>query len=82
KTDEESAILLASFDYGDSWVVIDNPLSFRTNTEGRYSYSPGFFVSELTGKVFFVNTVASSTIAGKRNMDLAILEISTFGGIE
>ncbi|MBQ8382323.1 MAG: exo-alpha-sialidase, partial [Clostridia bacterium] len=35
KTDEESAILLASYDYGDRWVVIDNPLSLRTNTEGR-----------------------------------------------
>lgn len=82
KTDEESAIILASFDYGKTWIVIENPLSFRTNVEERYSYSPGFFVSELTGKVFFVNTVASPKVAGKRNMDLAILEISTYGGIE
>lgn len=82
KTDEESAILLASFDYGDSWTVVENPLSFQTNVEDRYSYSPGFFVSELTGDVFFVNTVASETVSGKRNMDLAILEISAYGGIE
>jgi hypothetical protein len=61
-------------------VIIDNPLSFKSNVDARNSYSPGFFVSELTeGKVFFVNTVANPDVPGKRNMDLAILEISNYG---
>ena len=80
KTDEETCYLMASFDYGDTWVIIDNPLSFKSNIDARNSYSPGFFVSELTiGKVFFVNTVANPDVPGKRNMELAILEISNFG---
>lgn len=82
KTDDESAIILASFDYGDTWTVIDNPLSFRAKIDARYSYSPGFFVSQASGKIYFVNTVASTTVQGKRNMDLAILEIIPYGGIQ
>ena len=82
KTDDESAIILASFNYGESWQIIENPLSFSAKIDARYSYSPGFFVSQLTGNVFFVNTVASTTVPGKRNMDLAILEICTYGGIQ
>ena len=80
KTDDETCYLMASFDYGDTWVIIENPLSFKSSVDARNSYSPGFFVSELTeGRVFFVNTVAHPKVLGKRNMDLAILDISNYG---
>ncbi len=80
--DEKAADLLISFDYGKSWTAIENPLYYETNVEARYAYSPGFFASADGKKVFYVNTVPDEKNTGKRDLKLAILEISTFGEVK
>lgn len=82
EADEKAADLLLSFDYGKTWTAIENPLYYETNVEARYSYSPGFFASADGKKLFFVNTIPSETVSGKRDLKLAILEFSTYGGAE
>ncbi|MBQ8287195.1 MAG: exo-alpha-sialidase [Clostridia bacterium] len=82
ETDEKAADLLVSFDYGETWTAIENPLYYKTNVEARYAYSPGFFASADGKKIFYVNTVPAEAHPGKQDLKLAILEISEFGGIK
>ncbi|MBQ7354120.1 MAG: exo-alpha-sialidase, partial [Clostridia bacterium] len=82
ETDEKAADLLISFDYGKTWTAIQNPLYYQTNVESRYAYSPGFCASSDGKRIFYVNTVPAKDFPGKQNLQLAILEISSYGGIQ
>ncbi len=46
--------LFLSFDYGETFVSIDNPIPNRHNPNIRSGYSPGFFISE-DHSIYYVN---------------------------
>ena len=46
--------LMLSFDYGETFVAIDNPIPNKPNDHIRSGYSPGFYVDK-DGTVYYVN---------------------------
>ena len=46
--------LFISFDYGETFIDVDNPIPNRPNDNIRSGYSPGFFVDK-DGAVYYVN---------------------------
>ncbi len=79
--DEIAADFLLSFDYGETFVAVKNPLYYETTVEARYAYSPGFFPSADGTKLYYVNTVPSQA-PGKQDLKLAVLEIVPYGVLQ
>ena len=46
--------LFISFDYGETFISIDNPIPIKNNSKVRSGYSPGFYVDK-NGDVYYVN---------------------------
>ena len=51
--------LFISFDYGETFIDVDNPIPNKPNENIRSGYSPGFFVDK-EGTVYYVNDPESS----------------------
>lgn len=84
KTDKEAADWLISFDYGETWENIENPLYYNETKylDTRYAYSPGLFAGADGKTLYYVNCIPSQKIKGKTDMVLAVMEISRMSETE
>ncbi len=61
--------LFFSFDYGNSFVSVKNPLNVKKDDANKSSYSPGFYVDK-EGAIYYINNppLASGLVSGKLEM--------------
>lgn len=70
---------LVSYDYGKTWVSMDNPLPYTVTDQFRYAYSPCIFAGSDGQTLYYVNNVNSEKVPIKADIRLAVLSVHGFG---
>ena len=53
--DKTAPDMFVSFDYGETYIGIDNPIDYTISSENRCGYSPGLFFSSDGRTLYYVN---------------------------
>lgn len=73
---------MVSYDYGKTWVKMDNPLPYTPTDSFRYAYSPCIFAGADGQTLYYVNNVNSESVPSKADIRLAVLRVHGFGSAE
>lgn len=73
---------LVSYDYGKTWVNMDNPLPYSSTDSFRYAYSPCIFAGSDGQTLYYVNNVDSEEVPTKADVRLAVIRVHGFGSAE
>ena len=69
---------LLSFDYGETWEAVDNPLPYDPSASRfRYAYSPGLFAAEDGETLYYVNDINCEEVPNKAKIQLAIIRVKS-----